>query len=94
MRGLLDDVDRAAGLVERHDTVTLRIAHLIGEHGRTLGARHGGAQQHAEVVREDQVVAECERARAALEPVLGDQKGLCQAVRRGLLAVVEAAAEL
>ena len=94
---LLLDGDGVVVLVELHHAEALRVVHAVAE-DRGAAARlsvGGGPPQVAgEPVAVEDVVAEHERARLARAELAADDEGLGQPVRRGLLGVGEADAEV
>ena len=91
--GFFDDLLGAAAAVEGDDAVAFGVADLVGEDGCAFGPGGGGAEEDAEVVAEDEVVAEGEGAGLAVDPFLADVEGLGEAVRARLFGVGEADAE-
>ena len=89
--GLLLDGNGAALAVELHDAEALGVVHVVAEDrgAARLGVLDGARQVAAEAVAVEDVIAEHQRARLAVDEVLADGEGLRQAVRRGLLGVGE-----
>ena len=87
--GLLLDGDGPALPVELHDAEALGVVHVVAEDrgAARLGVLDGARQVAAEAVAVEDVVAEHERARLAINEVLADGEGLRQAVRARLLGV-------
>lgn len=89
--GLLLDGDGTALPVELHDAEALGVVHVVAEDrgAARLGVLDGARQVARQAVAVEDVVAEHQRARLAVDEVLSDGEGLGQAVRRGLLGVGE-----
>ena len=75
--------------IELHDAEALGVVHVVTEdRGPTgLGVLDGARQVARKAVAVEDVVAEHQRARLAVDELLADGEGLRQAVRRGLLGV-------
>ena len=89
--GLFLDGDGAALPVELNDAEALRVVHVVAEDrgAARLGVLDGACQVARQAVAVEDVVAEDERARLAVNELLADGEGLRQAVRRGLLGIGE-----
>ena len=89
--GLLLDGDGPAFPVELHDAEALGVVHVVAEdRGPTgLGVLDGARQVARQAVAVEDVVAEHEGARLAVDELLADGERLRQAVRRGLLGIGE-----
>ena len=89
--GLLLDGDGPPLAVELHDAEALGVVHVVAEDrgAARLGILDGARQVARQAVAVEDVVAEDESARLAVNELLADGEGLCQAVRRGLLGVGE-----
>ena len=87
--GLLLDGDGPPLRIELHDAEALGVVHVVTEdRGPTgLGVLDGARQVARKAVAVEDVVAEHQRARLAVDELLADGEGLRQAVRRGLLGV-------
>ena len=87
--GLLLDGDGAALAVELHDAEALGVVHVVAEDrgAARLGVLDGARQVARQAVAVEDVVAEHQGARLAVNELLADGEGLRQAVRRGLLGV-------
>ena len=62
---------------------------MVAEHGRAVLLHRGGFQSIRELVAEEEVVAQHEDARRAVEEVLGDDQGLGEPVGAGLHGVLD-----
>lgn len=89
--GLLLDGDGPALAVELHDAEALGVVHVVAEHRGAARLRvfDGLLQVSAEAVAVEDVVAEHQCARLAVDELLADGEGLCQAVGARLLGVGE-----
>ena len=89
--GLLLDGDGPPLAVELHDAEALGVVHVVAEDrgAARLGVLHGARQVARKAVAVEDVVAEHQRARLAVNELLADGECLRQAVRRGLLGVGE-----
>lgn len=89
--GLLLDGDGPPLAVELHDAEALGVVHVVAEDrgAARLGVLHGARQVARQAVAVEDVVAEHQGARLAVDEPLADGEGLRQAVRRGLLSVGE-----
>ena len=89
--GLLLDGDRPPLAVELHDAEALGVVHVVAEDRGPprLRVLHGARQVARQAVAVEDVVAEHQRARLAVDEVLADGEGLRQAVRARLLGVGE-----
>lgn len=89
--GLLLDGDGPPLAVELHDAEALGVVHVVAEDrgAARLCVLHGARQVAGQAVAVEDVVAEHQRARLAVNELLADGEGLRQAVRRGLLGVGE-----
>ena len=89
--GLLLDGDGTALRIEFHDAEALGVVHVVAEDrgAARLGVLHGARQVARQAVAVEDVIAEHEGARLAVDEPLADGEGLRQAVRRGLLGVGE-----
>ncbi|MPM61143.1 hypothetical protein SDC9_107997 [bioreactor metagenome] len=67
---------------------------MVGKHARPAGARARTAQQLVEVVAVEDVVAQHQRAGAAVQELFANQKGLRQPIGTGLHRVLQANAPL
>lgn len=87
--GLLLDGDGPALPVELHDAEALGVVHVVAEDrgAARLGVLHGARQVARQAVAVEDVVAEHQRARLAVDELLADGEGLRQAVRARLLGV-------
>ena len=87
--GLLLDGDGPPPRVELHDAEALGVVHVVAEDrgAARLGVLDGARQVARKPVAVEDVVAENERARLAVNKLLADGECLRQAVRRGLLGV-------
>ena len=87
--GLLLDGDGPALPVELHDAEALGVVHVVAEDRCPTGlcVLDGSRQVARQAVAVEDVVAEHQRARLAVDEVLADGEGLRQAVRRGLLGI-------
>lgn len=87
--GLLLDGNGPPLAVELHDAEALGVVHVVAEDrgAARLGVLDGARQVARQAVAVEDVVAEHERARLAVNELLADREGLGQAVRRGLLGV-------
>ena len=90
--GLLLDGDGPTLAVELHDAEALGVVHVVAEDRGPprLGVLDGARQVAGQAVAVEDVVAEHERARLAINEVLADGEGLRQAVRARLLGVGQA----
>lgn len=90
--GLLLDGDGTALRIELHDAEALGVVHVVAEDRCPTGlcVLDGARQVARQAVAVEDVVAEHQGARLAVDEVLADGEGLGQAVRRGLLGVGEA----
>lgn len=90
--GLLLDGDGPPLAVELHDAEALGVVHVVAEDRGPprLGVLDGARQVAGQAVAVEDVVAEHERARLAINEVLADGEGLRQAVRARLLGVGQA----
>ena len=88
---LLLDGDGTALAVELHDAEALGVVHVVAEDRCPTGlcVLDGSRQVARQAVAVEDVVAEHQRARLAVDELLADGEGLGQAVRRGLLCVGE-----
>ncbi len=89
--GFLLDGDGPALPVELHDAEALGVVHVVAEDRgpARLGGLDGARQVARQAVSVEDVVAEHQGARLAVDEVLADGERLRQAVRRGLLGVGE-----
>lgn len=89
--GLLLDGDGTALPVELHDAEALGVVHVVAEDrgAARLGILDGARQVARQAVAVEDVVAEHQRARLAVDEVLADGEGLGQAVGARLLGVGE-----
>lgn len=89
--GLLLDGDGTALPVELHDAEALGVVHVVAEDrgAARLGVLDGARQVARQAVAVEDVVAEHQRARLAVDEVLADGEGLGQAVGARLLGVGE-----
>lgn len=89
--GLLLDGDGPPLAVELHDAEALGVVHVVAEDrgAARLCVLHGARQVAGQAVAVEDVVAEHQRARLAVNELLADGEGLRQAVRRGLLGIGE-----
>lgn len=89
--GLLLDGDGAALAVELHDAEALGVVHVVAEDRRPprLCVLDGARQMARQAVAVEDVVAEHERARLAVDEVLANGEGLSEAVGTRLLCVGE-----
>ena len=89
--GLLLDGDGTALRIELHDAEALGVVHVVAEDrgAARLGVLDGARQVARQAVAVEDVVAEHQGARLAVNELLADGEGLRQAVRRGLLGVGE-----
>ena len=87
--GLLLDGDGPPLAVELHDAEALGVVHVVAEDRgpARLGVLDGARQVARQAVAVEDVVAEHQGARLAVNELLADGEGLRQAVRRGLLGV-------
>ena len=87
--GLLLDGDGPALPVELHDAEALGVVHVVAEDRCPTGlcVLDGSRQVARQAVAVEDVVAEHQRARLAVDEVLADGERLGQAVRRGLLGI-------
>ena len=87
--GLLLDGDGPALAVELHDAEALGVVHVVAEDrgAARLGVLHGARQVARQAVAVEDVVAEHQRARLAIDELLADGEGLRQAVGARLLGV-------
>lgn len=87
--GLLLDGDGPPLRIELHDAEALGVVHVVAEDrgAARLGVLHGARQVARKAVAVEDVVAEHQGARLAVNELLADGEGLRQAVRRGLLGV-------
>lgn len=87
--GLLLDGDGTALSVELHDAEALGVVHVVAEDrgAARLGVLDGARQVARQAVAVEDVVAEHERTRLAVDELLGDGEGLRQAVGARLLGV-------
>ena len=88
---LLLDGDGTALPVELHDAEALGVVHVVAEDrgAARLGVLDGARQVARQAVAVEDVVAEHQGARLAVDEVLSDGEGLGQAVRARLLCVGE-----
>lgn len=86
---LLLDGDGTALRIEFHDAEALGVVHVVAEDrgAARLGVLDGARQVARQAVSVEDVVAEHQRARLAVNEVLADGEGLRQAVRARLLGV-------
>lgn len=91
LSGLLLDGDGPALAIELHDAEALGVVHVVAEDrgAARLGVLDGARQVARQAVAVEDVVAEHQGARLAVNELLADGEGLRQAVRRGLLGVGE-----
>lgn len=89
--GLLFDGDGPALAVELHDAEALGVIDVVAEDrgAARLGVLDGARQVARQAVAVENVVAEHERTRLAVDELLADGEGLGQAVGAGLLCVGE-----
>lgn len=89
--GLLLDGDGPPLRIELDDAEALGVVHVVAEHrgAARLRVLDGLLQVPAEAVAVEDVVAEHECARLAVDELLADGEGLCQAVGARLLGVGE-----
>ena len=89
--GLLLDGDGPPLAVELHDAEALGVVHVVAEDRGPprLGVLHGARQVAGQAVAVEDVVAQDQGARLAVNELLADGECLRQAVRRGLLGVGE-----
>lgn len=87
--GLLLDGDGTALPVELHDAEALGVVHVVAEDrgAARLRVLDGARQVARQAVAVEDVVAQHQGARLAVNELLADGEGLRQAVRRGLLCV-------
>ena len=87
--GLLLDGDGPALPVELHDAEALGVVHVVAEDrgAARLRVLDGARQVARQAVAVEDVVAQHQGARLAVNELLADGEGLGQAVRRGLLGV-------
>lgn len=87
--GLLLDGDGTALAIELHDAEALGVVHVVAEDrgAARLGVLDGARQVAAEAVAVEDVVAQHERARLAVDEVLADGECLGQTVGARLLGV-------
>ena len=87
--GLLLDGDGPALPVELHDAEALGVVHVVAEDrgAARLGVLDGARQVARQAVAVEDVVAEHQRARLAVNELLADGEGLGQAVGARLLGV-------
>ena len=87
--GLLLDGDGPPLPVELHDAEALGVVHVVAEDRGPTGlcVLHGARQVARQAVAVEDVVAEHEGARLAVNELLADGEGLRQAVGAGLLGV-------
>ena len=87
--GLLLDGDGPALPVELHDAEALGVVHVVAENrgAARLGVLDGARQVARQAVAVEDVVAEHQRARLAVNELLADGEGLGQAVGARLLGV-------
>lgn len=87
--GLLLDGDGTALRIELHDAEALGVVHVVAEDrgAARLGVLDGARQVARQPVAVEDVVAEHQRARLAVDELLADGEGLRQAVRARLLGV-------
>ena len=87
--GLLLDGDGPALPVELHDAEALGVVHVVAEDRGPTGlcVLHGARQVARQAVAVEDVVAQHQGARLAVDEALADGEGLRQAVRAGLLGV-------
>src|SRR5690606_1846299 len=74
--GFFLDTDGAPSGVELDDAVAFRITHAVGEDRGALGVLGGAAQVVGQVVAVEDIVAQDERARGAVQEVTADDEGL------------------
>src|SRR6185436_8654756 len=86
--------DRLAAGSELDDAVALRVAHAVGEHGRTLLPRGRSLQDLGQVVPVEDVVAEGERRAVPAHELASDQERLGEPLRLRLRRPREADPEL
>lgn len=89
--GLLLDGDGAALAIEFDNAEALGVVHVVAEDrgAARLGVLDGARQVARQAVAVEDVVAEHEGARLAINELLADGEGLREAVRAGLLGVGE-----
>ena len=89
--GLLLDGDGTALAVELHDAEALGVVDVVAEDrgAARLGVLDGARQVARQAVAVEDVVAQHQGARLAVDELLADGEGLGEAVRRGLLGVGE-----
>ena len=89
--GLLLDGDGPALRIELHDAEALGVVHVVAEDrgAARLGVLHGARKVARQAVAVEDVVAEHQRARLAVDEPLADGEGLRQAVGARLLGVGE-----
>ena len=87
--GLLFDGDGPALAIELHDAEALGVIDVVAEDrgAARLGVLDGARQVARQAVAVEDVVAQHQGARLAVNELLADGEGLGQAVRRGLLGV-------
>lgn len=89
--GLLLNGDGPPLRIEFHDAEALGVVHVVAEDrgAARLGVLDGARQVARQAVAVEDVVAEHECARLAVDELLADGEGLCQAVGARLLGVGE-----
>ena len=87
--GLFQKIDHVAGGVELHHSIALRVVHVIPEHRRSVAAKRRALQQLREVGSVENVVAEYQCRRRAVQEPLGDEQSLRDAVRLRLHGILE-----
>ena len=78
--GFLLDGGRASGFVEVDDAVAFGVGDLLGEHAGPGGGRRRISQQRRQTAAVEEVVAQYQGARVAVDEVLADQERLGDAV--------------
>jgi len=94
LRGFFFNGEDAALLIEFHHAIPFWIAHVVGEDGGAF-AQCGCLAYYAFEIRSvEQIIAQDQTARSALQELLADDEGLRQSFRPGLLGVRELHAPL
>ena len=94
MLRLLHDGDGLLVLVELDHAVAFRVVHVVAEHRGTMLGRSRLAQRAAQAIAVEDVVAQHQSARLAVDELLAQQERLGQAVGARLHLVGEAHAVL
>ncbi|KRH79045.1 hypothetical protein FERRO_01060 [Ferrovum sp. JA12] len=92
--GLFFDADGLALGVELHHAVTLRVLHVVGEHGCAAGLCIGRLEQGLEIVTVVDVIAQHQSAGMGANERFPDEESLCQPVGAGLHGVLQVHAPL